>query len=354
MIDWRIAKIASSGIRGTRFRLRHATIRPSSTAACELASRALPRLRLALRRPSSSAAWPVRVRKTSSSVGRRSPTSSIRISGLAEPLDDLDELRSHRRGGDRDPPGVLVDRSRCRRARAARGARQRGRSWTTTSMRSPPTWDFSSSAVPRAMIRPSSTTAISSASSSASSRYCVVRSSVAPSRTCVRITSHMPSLPRGSRPGRRLVEKEHVRAADQRASEVEPAAHPAGVRLRDAVGGVLELEPLEQLVGLRCASGAREVVEPAEHPEVLASRQVLVHRRVLAGEADDLAHLLGLARTSKPGHARAARVGRSSVARMRTVVVLPAPFGPSRPRTVPSSTSRSTPSSARTSLLRER
>jgi hypothetical protein len=36
-------------------------------------------------------------------------------------------------------------------------------------------------AVPRAMIRPWSTTAISSASSSASSRYCVVRSSVVPS-----------------------------------------------------------------------------------------------------------------------------------------------------------------------------
>ena len=41
-------------------------------------------------------------------------------------------------------------------------------------------------------------------------------------------------------------------------------------------------------------------------------------------------------------------VGRSSVVRMRTVVVLPAPFGPSRPSTAPSGTSRLTPSIART------
>src|SRR5690606_17911464 len=37
--------------------------------------------------------------------------------------------------------------------------------------------------------------------------------------------------------------------------------------------------------------------------------------------------------------------GRRSVDRMRTVVVLPAPLGPSRASTVPSSTSRSSPSS---------
>jgi len=40
--------------------------------------------------------------------------------------------------------------------------------------------------------------------------------------------------------------------------------------------------------------------------------------------------------------------GERSVARIRTVVVLPAPFGPNTPRTVPSSTSRFNPSSALT------
>ena len=45
--------------------------------------------------------------------------------------------------------------------------------------------------------------------------------------------------------------------------------------------------------------------------------------------------------TSKPATVARPASGLSSVARMRTVVVLPAPFGPSRPRTVPSATVRS-------------
>ena len=59
-------------------------------------------------------------------------------------------------------------------------------------------------------------------------------------------------------------------------------------------------------------------------------------------------------RTSKPATVARPASARRSVARMRTVVVLPAPFGPSRPRTVPSSTTRSTPSRARTSCFRVR
>ena len=55
--------------------------------------------------------------------------------------------------------------------------------------------------------------------------------------------------------------------------------------------------------------GAAQLVEPAEHPEVLAARQVLVDGRVLAGQADQLAELLGVRRTSKPATRRRARVG---------------------------------------------
>ena len=39
--------------------------------------------------------------------------------------------------------------------------------------------------------------------------------------------------------------------------------------------------------------------------------------------------------------------GRSSVVSARTAVVLPAPFGPSNPSTLPSATVNDTPSSAR-------
>src|SRR2546422_1769090 len=61
--------------------------------------------------------------------------------------------------------------------------------------------------------------------------------------------------------------------------------------------------------------------------------------------------------TSCPAMRALPRVGRSSVARMWTVVVLPAPFGPRKPKNSASPTSRSRPSSARTapkSLPRDR
>jgi hypothetical protein len=45
--------------------------------------------------------------------------------------------------------------------------------------------------------------------------------------------------------------------------------------------------------------------------------------------------------TSKPATRACPESGRSKVARTRTAVVLPAPFGPSRPRTVPCGTARS-------------
>src|SRR3954449_10299914 len=52
--------------------------------------------------------------------------------------------------------------------------------------------------------------------------------------------------------------------------------------------------------------------------------------------------------TSRPATRALPASGERSVERMRTVVVLPAPLGPSTPRTVPGAASSSTPSSART------
>ena len=52
--------------------------------------------------------------------------------------------------------------------------------------------------------------------------------------------------------------------------------------------------------------------------------------------------------TSTPATDALPAVGRASPVRIRSVVVLPAPFGPSRPKTDPAGTSRSSPSSART------
>ena len=109
-------------------------------------------------------------------------------------------------------------------------------------------------------------------------------------------------------PGRRLVEEQEPRSADQRAPEVQPAAHPARVGLDDAIAGVGEVELLEELVGAAPGLGRRQLVEPAEHPQVLAPGQVLVDRRVLAGQADDLAELVGLLDDVEAGDGRSSGV----------------------------------------------
>ena len=62
--------------------------------------------------------------------------------------------------------------------------------------------------------------------------------------------------------------------------------------------------------------GASHVVELADHLEVLEAGQVLVDRRVLAGQADLGAQRRGVAHDVEPGDARAAPVGLSSVARI--------------------------------------
>ena len=153
----------------------------------------------------------------------------------------------------------------------------------------------------------------------------------------------------GVQAGRRLVQEDDRRAADEAGGEVEAAAHAAGVGLGRAVGGVGEVEPGEQLLRAGLGLLAAEVRAARRS----ASRfwrpgEQLVDGRVLAGQADLLAHR-GRARGRRRSRRRSRACPRrpvSSVARMRTAVVLPAPLGPSTPSTVPRRAARSTPSSA--------
>ena len=77
-----------------------------------------------------------------------------------------------------------------------------------------------------------------------------------------------------------------------------------------------------------------EAGEPADQPEVLPAGEQLVDRRRLAGEAHAAPDDVGVARrTSCPATRPVPLVGPASVVIIRTVVVLPAPLGPSRPST---------------------
>ena len=134
-------------------------------------------------------------------------------------------------------------------------------------------------------------------------------SRVVPSRTSSRITSHSASRLRGSRPVVGSSRNSTCGSADQAGAQVEPAPHAAGVGLDRAVGGVGEVEPLEQLLARVAGPRARrQVVEPADQVEVLAAGEVLVDGGVLAGEADHAAQRLGSRTTSLPA-TRAGPVG---------------------------------------------
>ena len=136
----------------------------------------------------------------------------------------------------------------------------------------------------------------------------------------------------------RLVEEHDRRAADQPGGEVEPAAHAAGVGADAPAAGVAELEAVA--AARRRGRGRRSAraLQAAHHAQVLLPGLQLVDRGVLAGEADRAADAAAVGDDVEPGDARRARIGRSSVHRSRTVVVLPAPFGPSSEKTVPGRT----------------
>ena len=88
---------------------------------------------------------------------------------------------------------------------------------------------------------------------------------------------------------------------DERGREVESPAHTAGVGAGRTVGGIGEVELLEQFDRAFAGHRLGQVVEPTHEREVLVTREVLVDRRVLAGEADATAHLVRVGRDVDPG-----------------------------------------------------
>ena len=84
-------------------------------------------------------------------------------------------------------------------------------------------------------------------------------------------------------PRRRLVQEQHARAGQQARGEVETSPHPTGVRARRAVGGVRQVEALEQLVRTPASIRGREIEQSPEHLKVLPASQHLVDRRELPG-----------------------------------------------------------------------
>ena len=247
--------------------------------------------------------------------------------------------RSH---ADRHAPlgRVRVGRRARRAPIAAAASPSRAGSATITSMRSPPT---------RLQLRrralgdhrPPSITAMRSASWSASSRYCVVSSSVVPPSD--QLADQRPHVVPAARveAGRRLVQEQHRRASrpgwppGRAGAACRPSTSwPAG---RRRPSGRSARAARRRARARTAGTGGKA----AEHLQVRAPGQQLVDGRVLAREADCATNPRGLSTTSRPATRGRPASGRSSVVRIRITVVFPAPFGPSSPQIVPASTRRS-------------
>ena len=100
---------------------------------------------------------------------------------------------------------------------------------------------------------------------------------------------HLAAIP-GVETCRGLVEEDQGGSGDQAGRESEAATHATG-ELRDrAVSGLGEVELGEQVVADAVGPLGGQSLQATKHPEVLAGGQVLVHRRVLPGDADQLPH----------------------------------------------------------------
>lgn len=93
------------------------------------------------------------------------------------------------------------------------------------------------------------------------------------------------------------------------AARVEAAPHAAGVGLRGTVGCVGEAELLQQLARAGLRRLCPHLVELADHLQVLAAGEVLVHRRELSGQTDGTAHGVGVLEDVDARDDRRATVG---------------------------------------------
>ena len=152
--------------------------------------------------------------------------------------------------------------------------------------------------------------------------------------------------------GRRLVEEDDLRAVHERGGEVEAALHAAGVRLHAAVGGVLEVDDLEQAADalLRLARG--HAVEPRLQRQQLAAGLEVVEPRLLQRDADAAADGGGLTGDIEAGDLRAARGGAEQRRQHADGGRLAGAVGAEEAEDLPLRMSRSMPSTARMSALK--
>lgn len=113
----------------------------------------------------------------------------------------------------------------------------------------------------------------------------------------------------GVEAGGGLVEEQDLGAVHQAERHVEAALHAARVALDDALGGVAEAEPFEQLVDAAIEGRAGQPVQAPLELEVLAAGGDGVGAGLLRHHADRAPDPVGVAQHVVPGDGRGAAVG---------------------------------------------
>ena len=141
------------------------------------------------------------------------------------------------------------------------------------------------------------------ASSSASSRYWVVRKMVIPSCSLSRRTSaHTWTRLTGSSPVVGSSRNRISRVVHQGGGQVETALHPARIGADRTIEGIAESMSVSQLGHPLVRISARQAVQPTLQAQQLGSGLLRVEGRFLQGDTDAEPHLTGLGCHVIAGH----------------------------------------------------
>ena len=133
-------------------------------------------------------------------------------------------------------------------------------------------------------------------------------------------------------------------SVEQRGGDLQPPQHAARERARQPVEHRLELHRLDRRGDARARSRRGHAGDAARRSRGSRARSARRRPTAPAGRSRSRAHRQRLARARRSRRRRARpSVGGSSVVSTRSVVVLPAPLGPSRPNTSPGATAKDTP-----------
>ena len=186
-------------------------------------------------------------------------------------------------------------------------------------------------ACPAAIRRPPAMTPMRSAMRSATSRMCVVMMTVPPAATRSRSTFLTCRAEPASRPvsgSSRMISRGSWTSAPASATFCRmPLEKPS--QRSWACGR--EAEPADQLVGARFGERRLDAPEAGDEFEIFERRQLVVDHRLVRHPGHDPLGLDRIGERVDAEHRDRARVGRAAGPRpCASVVVLPAPFGPSR------------------------